>query len=176
MVAALASGFIFRTVTAQTIDRSSSGQNDSLKRFLQDALRDPRSGEDTTTRYSFSVVDLKDDGTQEVIVHVTGQSWCGSGGCTTLVLAPDRDSYKVVTKIAITRPPIRVLATKTNGWHDLSVWVRGDGIQPGYEAELPFDGKSYPTNPSTPPARRQVEKIGGEVVVPLKVEGKSLYE
>jgi hypothetical protein len=92
-----------------------------------------------------------------------------------LVLEPKRTSFRVVTETTITRLPIRVLATKLNGWHDISVRVQGGGIQPGYEARLSFDGKTYPSNPSVPPAQRVVGKIAGEVVVPLSAEGTPLY-
>src|ERR1019366_6602930 len=103
------------------------------------------------TRYSSAFVDLKDDGTKEVIVYLSGRGWCGIGGCSMLILAPEGTSYRVVTKTTITRLPIRVLATKSNGWHDISVVVAGGGTQPGYEAELSFDGKTYPSNPYCSP-------------------------
>jgi hypothetical protein len=67
--------------------------------------------------------------------------------------------------MTITNPPIRVLDQKLNGWHSLGVWVQGGGIQPGYEAELRFNGKSYPKNPSVPPARRADKNLAGEVVI-----------
>ncbi|MGO9084177.1 MAG: YybH family protein [Candidatus Sulfotelmatobacter sp.] len=63
------------------------------------------------------------------------------------------------------RPPIRVLETKTNGWHDLSVVVAGGGVLSAYEAKLSFDGTTYPTNPSTPPATRLLETAPGKVVI-----------
>jgi hypothetical protein len=145
-----------------------------VKRFLQDYLKSAGVGDDETTKYSASFVNLSGEGKEDVVVYLTGQSWCGSGGCTTLILAPRDSSYRVVTKITITRPPIRVLATRSNGWHDISVRVQGGGIQPGYEALLSFDGKSYPRNPSTPPARRLTEKVSGEVLVPATTEGGPL--
>ena len=80
----------------------------------------------------------------------------------TLVLTPEGASYRVVTKIRITRPPIRVLATSSHGWHDIGVWVQGGGIQRGYEAKLQFDGKTYPSNPSSPPALPVAGKVGSE--------------
>jgi hypothetical protein len=177
MVAVVGAGFMLLAALcfARPQHQPNSKQEDSLKLFLQDYLADSRSDERESTRYFPAFVDLKDGGTQEVIVYVTGRSWCGSGGCRTLVLAPKGSSYEVVTHATITRPPIRVLTTKSNGWHDISVWVQGGGIQPGYEAELPFDGKTYPSNPSVPPARRIVQEIAGEVVIPLTGKGIPLY-
>jgi hypothetical protein len=111
--------------------RSSPSKEASMKRFLRDYAGTLGSDGDKSTRYSASFVDLSGHGKQDVIVYVTGQSWCGSGGCTTLLLSPSRSSYKLVTKITISRLPIRVLSTEANGWHDVSVHVQGGGIQPG---------------------------------------------
>ena len=110
----------------------SSGQGDtsarkSLRVFLDtfdSHLKD---------RYDAVFVDLNGDGKAEAIVYLKSKDWCGSGGCTTLILARDGDSWKLLTKISITRPPIRVLAGKSSGWRSIGVWVQGGGIQPGYE-------------------------------------------
>jgi hypothetical protein len=159
---------------AQFKHQPTSGQVHSLRQFLQDYVDD--SEREKGTRYDFAFVDLKDDGAYEVIVYFSGNSWCGSGGCTTLILAPDGSSYRVVTKITVARPPIRVLKMSSNGWHNISVRVRGGGIQPGYEAELKFNGTSYPANPSVPPAREVKEKLAGQVVVSDQGEGTPLYQ
>jgi hypothetical protein len=45
------------------------------------------------------------------------------------------------------------------------VWVQGGGIQPGYEAELRFDGNAYPSNPSVIPARPLVNRPHGQIVI-----------
>jgi len=123
----------------------------ALKNVLRQYLRDQDVENDSSVRYIAAFVDLNDDGKKEIIVHVISQSLCGTGGCPTLVLAPEQSSFIIVSRISITRPPIRVLKTKSHGWHDLAVWVAGGGIQPGYEADLPFDGESYATNPTVPP-------------------------
>lgn len=159
----------------QTQPKPISKQTDSLKMFLRDYAGNPSSSGDKATHYSFAFVDLKDDGTQEAIVYLTGDGWCGSGGCTTLILAPSDSSYRVVTKITISRPPIRILASKSNGWHDISVRVQGGGIVQAYEARLPFNGKTYPSNPSTLPAQRLVGRAPGEVVIPLTRDEMPLY-
>jgi hypothetical protein len=92
------------------------------------------------------------------------------------VLAREGSSFRVVTRISITRLPVRVLATRSNGRHDITVRVRGGAIRPGYESDLPFDGKSYPTNPSVSPARRLREKVAGEIVLSSTKEGILLYQ
>lgn len=158
----------------QPVHTPSSTSEDSLRRFLQGYLRRPLDSDDTT-RYFAALVDLNDDGTDEAIVYITGPRWCGTGGCPTLILAQVGSTYRVVTKTTITQPPIRVLTKASNGWRNIGVWVRGGGIQPGFEAELRFDGKTYPTNPSTPPARRLPIKVAGQVVIPSSPAWKALY-
>jgi hypothetical protein len=82
-----------------------------------------------------------------------------------LILVPEGDSWRLLTKVSITRPPIRLLRTVSNGWRNIGVWVQGGGIQPGYEAELRFDGKTYPPNPSMPPARPLADKPEGQTLI-----------
>jgi hypothetical protein len=159
----------------QPVAAPPSPAEDPLKVFLQNSLRKPRVDDDKTTRYFSVFVDLNSDRKNEAIVYLTGESWCGSGGCVALVLARKDSSYRVVTKISIARTPIRVLTAASNGWRNIGVWVQGGGIQPGYEAELRFDGKTYPSNPSTPPARRLAGSVPGKVVVPSSPDGKPLY-
>jgi hypothetical protein len=155
--------------TRQQTGTSPPKAEQSLKRFLQTF------DDDKTTRYVAAFRDLNNDGKPEAIVYLISKEWCGSGGCNTLILTRDDDSWRIVTNITITRPPIRVLRKTSNGWHDLSVWVQGGGIQPGYEAELQFNGKTYPRNPSTPPARRLAGEVPGEIVVPSSQGGTHLY-
>lgn len=138
---------------------------ESLDRFMQNYLGPPSSDESYTRRYFSVSVDIRDDGTHEAIVYFLDSGFCGTGACTALILAPTDSSYRIVTKFTIVQLPIRVLATKSNGWHDLGVWVQGGGIQPGYEAKLSFNGKKYPSNPSVPPAQRLTQKVEGKVVI-----------
>lgn len=158
------------TVNAQQgADAPSAEATESLKKILR-TLDDDRSA-----RYLLAFRDLNGDGTPEAIVYLIG-SWCGSGGCSMFILTPKGSSWRIVTNIRITRPPIYVLSDKSKGWHSIGVWVQGGGIQPGYEAELRFNGKTYPTNPSMPPARRLEGKPMGDVVIPSVQDAKLLYD
>ena len=141
----------------------SPGDEVSLRKFLESYVgTSPSSVE---SRYRFAFVDLRDDGTQEAIVYITDSDWCGSGGCTTLILAPSGSTFELVTKITIARLPIRILETKTNGWHDISVVVAGGGILSAYDAKLSFDGSTYPTNPTVPPAKKLLDAAAGTVAI-----------
>ncbi len=166
---AVAASAIFPSASriAQTGQQSNSEQEESLRRFLQDYLKDMP--EDRTTRYSSAPVDLSGHQKREVIAYITGRSWCGSGGCTMLILTTEDSHYRVVAKVAIVRPPIRLLPTKSHGWHDLSVQAQGGGIVRSYDVKLSFTGRSYLRNPSAPPAPP------GELLIPSGAEGKPLY-
>ena len=159
---------------SQTFQKRAVPPNDSLRNFLRTYLKGRSAQEDRTTYLSAASVRLSGNRGSEVIAYVTGQGWCGSGGCLTLILAPRDQSFRVVSSITVSRPPIRVLRSVSNGWHDIGVWVQGGGIQPGYEAILRFDGKSYPSNPTIPPASRS-EGSAGEIVLQTGQEGTPLY-
>jgi hypothetical protein len=101
-----------------------SRDEESVRKYLQS--RD----NDKSTHYSLAFRDLNGDGVPEAIVYLIGKQWCGSGGCNLLVFQKSGASWKLITKMTITNPPIRMIDTKTNGWHNLGVWVQGGGIQP----------------------------------------------
>jgi hypothetical protein len=144
-------------------DSPSTPRSDALKSFLQAYVLRLAGEHDGNLRYLAAPVDLDGAGTGEMLVHLVGSGWCGSGGCTTLVLLRDRISYKVLTKIMISRPPIRVLQKTSNGWHDLAVWVQGGGIA-GYESDLPFNGTTYASNPSVAPAHPLRTRTPGKTI------------
>ncbi len=154
---------------------ASAAVETSLRSFLQNYDEVLARGHDRTTRYFAALVDLNGDGAPEAIVYLSDGGWCGSGGCTTLILARTDSGFRLVTKVTVTRPPIRVLAGTSHGWHDIAVWVRGGGILKGYEAELRFDGKTYPNNPSMRPALHLAGRVAGRIVVPASQEGTPLY-
>jgi hypothetical protein len=160
---------------ARPMPRGQPVREQRLKKFLQNYEGNPSSADERTTRYAAAFADLNDDGIQEVIVYLISPAWCGSGGCSTLILEPKGSSFQIITKTTITRLPIRVLFEKTNGWHDLGVGVGGGGIRSGYEARLRFNGRKYPSNPSVPPAARLQKEAEGKVVIPADPQEIPLY-
>lgn len=97
-------------------------------------------------RYAFS--DLNGDGLQDAVVLITDLEYCGSGGCTMLVLKGIGRGFEFVSLSTITREPIYVLQRASSGWRAFSVLVSGGGVAAG-QALLRFDGEPYPLNPST---------------------------
>ena len=102
-------------------------------------------------RYALALADLNGDGSDEAVVHVVSPYLCGSGGCGTLVLTPAGPMWRKVAEISVSRTPITMLESSTNGWRDITVEVSGGG-GPSGSALLKFDGESYPGNPTVGPA------------------------
>lgn len=139
-------------------------------KFLHDYLKGP---EDKTTRYSVASISLNGK-TEDVFVYISGRNWCGSGGCTALLLRPFGASFKVINKFTLVRLPIRVLPSKNNGWNDIAMRVQGGGTAQGYTAILKFNGHRYPANPTVAPTLAP-ELADAGVDVQLKGEGAPLY-
>ena len=115
--------------------------------------------------YSVAFVDLNGDGTDEAVARTQSQWLCGTGGCNLLVAARNGETWRLVSNVTITWPPIRLLESKSRGWHDLAVFAAGGGIRPGYEVLLPFDGTSYASNPTVGPARRAPPDAPGRTLI-----------
>jgi len=152
---------------SQQQNQRSDATDEHLKRFLQNYIGTPTE-ETKATRYSTAFVDLRDEGNKEIVVYLTGASWCGTGGCTMLILVEENATFRVVTKIPAVRLPIAVLATKSNSWHDVSI-VTG---RPLYEAVLSFNGKTYQRKP----ARRSTEEVQRRVVITDSAQDIALYQ
>ena len=113
-------------------------------------------------KYALAQKDLDGDGADEAIVHLVTPYFCGSGGCNTLVLTPAGPMWRKVAEISVSRTPITVLDTSSNGWKDLTVAIAGGG-GPSGNALLKFDGESYPSNPTVAPAE-MTETTGTELI------------
>src|SRR5258708_35139340 len=83
-----------------------SNAKEQLKLFLQQYLRDPRAERDETTRFAAASVQLSNRGAGGLIVYVTGGSWCGSGGWTTMIPTRTATSVQVVTGMTNLLPAI----------------------------------------------------------------------
>jgi hypothetical protein len=130
-----------------------------LEEFLRAYVKAENSEPDKETRYLAAEARLKEGGKGQTLVYLLGNDWCGSSGCMLLVLDQDGHTYRVITEMAPTRPPVRVLSSEHKGWRDIGVWVGGGGIVHGYEVKLTFNGKTYPDNPTL--VREKSPRQGG---------------
>lgn len=138
---------------------------------LAAALRS--SGDDPRTRFAVAAVDLHGDSADEIVAYVHGPSVCGSGGCNLLVLEPGARGYRIVARTSVTRAPIRLLPTSSNGWRDLSVRVSGGGM-PSRQVRLRYGGAGYPANPSMLPDGERVATDAGALLIPDPPQGAPL--
>ena len=132
---------------------------------IEAALREMYARDNGEIRYFAAAINLNVEGYPEIIVHVVGDTVCGSGGwCDTLVFTPSGTAFRHVATIRSTRPPIRVSPVRSHDWRNLIVTVSGGDGRPR-DVELRYDGTSYPSNPTTAPAHRDA-KIVTQVAIP----------
>lgn len=82
-------------VTAAQLPSATSELAKRLNRFLRTFT------DDDNAQYVVAFTDLNGDGKAEAIVYLIANQWCGSGGCTALVLTQSDTSWVLVTKITI---------------------------------------------------------------------------
>lgn len=108
--------------------------------------------------------DLNEDGRLDAIVLLTGNKWCGSGGCKMLVFQGTATGFSFVSASSITREPVAVLRETTHGWHTLVV-ASGDVGR----VLMRFNGRTYPSNPSMQPRAsllqtKEAQQLSGEIL------------
>jgi len=135
-----------KTVTQIEFVRQSTDEQtaNNIKNFLiNDYLKDDlQLLQPNDRKFQFYKIDLNSDGKEEIFVRFMTSYFCGSGGCTFLLL----DKYgEVITEFSVTRPPIFVEPSKENGWALLL--VKDSGVF----KELIFKMGTYPSNPSVLP-------------------------
>ena len=129
-------------------------ERSNVGRALADWVDQKHSPAPEQFRYAF--VDLNGDLVQEAVVLIAGPGYCGSGGCTLVVMKREDDRLKVFSSSTITREPICIAAEDRQGWKSLVVTVGGGGGPDG-QAVLRFDGSRYPMNPSMQPLATKSE-------------------
>lgn len=90
--------------------------------------------------FQFATVDLNGDEKKEIFIYLNSTYFCGSGGCSFLLLDND---FKLITKFTVTQAPILVSNDSENGWKKLYLYSKG-------YREMIYNPKtmSYPSNPS----------------------------
>lgn len=124
--------------------------------------------------YAVGYADLNGDDRREAIVHRI-HPFTGTGGGGIEIFTPTLRSWRLVGETAIGHMPFRILNTRTRGWRDLGIVVAGGGVDPAYEARLRFNGRTYPYNPSVPPAERLAWNVPGWTVIGRNNRGVPLF-
>ena len=95
-------------------------------------------------------VDLNGDDRLDALVFLEGTAWCGSSGCTLLIMeattpedAAELGAFTPAAEISLMHAPVHVAATRTGGWRDLMV-----EDAEGAWRRLSFDGETYPFSPA----------------------------
>jgi hypothetical protein len=156
---------------------ASNNPSEALKAFLRSYLNPQQNSEiDETTQITVVSVKTEDKaGEEEQIVYVSGRGWCGTSGCTMLIVEPFQSSFKVLGNERGVQLPIRLLPSKEYGHPDIGVQVSGGGIEVPYEAILSFNGTNYPENSALPPAR-PVKGIEGKRIITTTEHSVPLYD
>lgn len=101
---------------------------------------------DTSRKFIFFEYDLNGELGKEIFVGLIGPYFCGSGGCTVLLLNP---KGVLITRFTVVDYPIVIDTQKNKGWDNLFM------LSSGKYHVMKFNGKKYPSNPSMQPLLRQ---------------------
>lgn len=99
------------------------------------------------TRYYYNLVDLNEDGTDEIFAVVISDEWKNAAGDPALILKAEEDgTFTVLEAFDKIHTPVTILDNTTNGWHDILLKVYGGGdsgylvchynINGGYQTDL----------------------------------------
>jgi hypothetical protein len=130
------------------------------------------------TEYRAELVDLNADGIKEALVLMLGRYWGGTGGQTMFIFRGTEERFKFVGRMTCVRFPMEgsvcVMKSKSNGWRDLAVRLRGRGASQKY-AHMKFGATRYPLNPTT---EQELEGWPGSDYILISGDGtaKSLPE
>jgi len=104
------------------------------------------------SEYRPQLVDLNGDGIKEALVLMLGRDWGGTRGQTLLIFRGVEKGFQFNGRMTCVRFPMEgsvcVMKSKSNGWRDLAVRLRGRGAGQKY-AHMKFGVTRYPLNPTT---------------------------
>jgi hypothetical protein len=146
----------------------------ALQEAIADYTRQQGAPPNASIQFFADTTDLNDDGVLDAVVILSTSYWCGTGGCSMLILQGQPDNtFRLVSVSSLVRPPLTVSETRTNGWRDLILTVSGGGM-PGKAVALRFDGQRYPLNPSVQPELPANTPVNGTVLFPEGTQPQTL--
>ena len=126
----------------QTADLVRLTLRDKYKSDLEKNLVDSLS-----RKFIFFEYDLNGDSKKEIFVGLTGPYFCGSGGCTIMLVD---DQGNEITNFSVSDYPVVIDSKKSTEWRDLFI------LSGGKYHTMKFDGKKYPSNPSVQPVLKDI--------------------
>ena len=141
-------------------------QDSASERALDRAVRTALASERdlaVDTRYQALTIRLSDDAVLDGLVLVGEVSTDAEHRLALLVFKGGEHGFELQSRVGSLRPPIRIGADVTRGWHDLIVrTVARDGTVK--DVVMHFDGFTYPPNAARMPALRASGDAGARVV------------
>lgn len=114
---------------------------DNIKKFITTKFltqADLRAISDNQRKFQFYKIDLNNDGNEEVFVNFMTPYFCGTGGCTVLLL---NSNIELITRFSPVQS-VYVEETMKNEWKNL--WSNTGGEW----RELVYENGTYPSNPT----------------------------
>jgi hypothetical protein len=133
------------------MDPSDAQLDESVRKTLANMQAPVYSG------YEFRRIDLNKDGRREALVlfKTPYGYWCGTHGCTMLVMEAHNDHFTLHSSIQPVRAPVYSTDTETNGWRDIIIRVSGRWDE-AKDVAAKYDGTKYPLDPA------DIEPASGE--------------
>lgn len=145
------------------------GLADKVKQYVTEVYLtegDLRAISEDQRKFQIYPIDLNGDGKEEVLVNFPSSYFCGTGGCTLLLLDGDLEP---ITEFTVTRTPIFAEIAVENGWRVLLVQSEGKW------RKLVYENGSYPSNPSLVEATSEVPGESAEIVFDEKDSQPETY-
>ena len=150
--------FLLYVLTTQVWASGCMSPPEALQHFLH------QGGWGTPDTYVVALHDLNSDGAPEAVVLLTGPDWCGSGGCTMLVVEQHGPTWHLISKTTLVHPPVLALERKRSGWQSLGVTLGGGGLA-YHPVVLDFRHGHYPASPIMAPPLPAASSLSGETLI-----------
>lgn len=135
-----------------------------LKDYMTEADLQAISEEDR--RFQFYKVDLNNDGKNEVFVNFITPYFCGTGGCTILLLDSD---LKLISTFSPTKT-LYIEEEMINGWR--VILTKSDGKW----RKMVFDDDTYPPNPTVVESTKEFPGENTEIMFDEKFSMPKTYD
>lgn len=124
-----------------SLSKSDSVKNEIAHYIVSQYLSegDLRVLEEKDRKFNFQQIDLNNDGKPETFISFSGSYFCGTGGCSSVLLD---ENMKAITKFTVTTPPFYIDKASENGWSVIYLKDRNKW------KKLVYSNGKYPSNPS----------------------------